>query len=158
MVRETPTGRYRGTTLGIDLGAKDLRRRMTPAEAILWQELRRNQLDGLGFRRQHPVGPFVLDFYCAACKLAVEVDGAVHDEQREQDTCRTEHLAAYGYRLLRFRNEEVLTNLPSVLARIAETARALLKDNDVAAESPSPPLGGGVGEGATAAHKGATPK
>jgi very-short-patch-repair endonuclease len=136
-MRDTPTGRYRGTTRELDLGARQLRQTMTPAERRLWQALRRHQLDGLHFRRQHPVGLFVLAFYCAAHKLVIEVDGGLHDEQVEQDTYQTQHLNASGYRVLRFRNEEVLTDLSFVLARIA-----------AAATSPSLAVGGGVGEGA----------
>jgi len=95
---------------------------MTAAEWRLWQALRVRQLGGLKFRRQHPVGPFVLDFYCPAGKLVIELDGGVHDEQAEQDEARTQHLESYGYRVLRFRNEEVFADLPAVLDRIAQAA------------------------------------
>ena len=143
-MRGTPTGRYRGTKRELDLSARQLRQTMTPAERVLWPALRRHQLTGLHFRRQHPIGPFILDFYCAAHKLVIEVDGGIHNEQIEQDTYRTEHLNAYGYRVLRFRNEDVLTDLTSVLARIVATA----------AESPSLAVGGGVGEGANRQDEG----
>ena len=143
-MRDTPTGRYRGTTHEMDLGARQLRQSMTPAERVLWQALRRHQLSGLHFRRQHPVGPFVLDFYCATYKLVIEVDGGIHDEQVEQDTYRTQHLNGYDYRVLRFRNEEVLTDLSSVLARIVAAA----------AKSPFLAVGGGVGEGANRREEG----
>ena len=71
--------------------AKAFRRRMTPPEARLWRFLRAHRLKGYGFRRQHPIGPFILDFYCAGARLAVEVDGAVHDDpdQIERDRRRT---------------------------------------------------------------------
>ena len=84
----------------------------------MWEALRDRRFEGLKFRRQHGAGPFVLDFFCAAHKLVIELDGAVHDDQVEQDTYRTEHLVQYGYRVLRFRNEEVFDDLPGVLARI----------------------------------------
>ncbi len=100
--------------------ARDLRRRETEAEAILWAALRGRQVAGLKFRRQRPAGPFVLDFYCADYRLVVEVDGGIHDQQLEQDAARTAILEGYGYHLIRFRNEQILTNLPAVLARIAK--------------------------------------
>jgi very-short-patch-repair endonuclease len=115
--------RIRGTTPGVEEAARQLRWRLTPAERALWQALQRQQLGGLRFRCQHPVGPYVLDFYCPAHKLVVEVDGEVHAEQIDQDAHRTAHLEAYGYQVLRFRNDEVLTNLPSVLDRIVTAVR-----------------------------------
>ncbi len=84
----------------------------------MWEALRDRRFEGLKFRRQHGVGPFVLDFFCATRKLVIELDGAVHDEQVEQDTYRTAHLMQYGYRVLRFRNKEILDDLPGVLERI----------------------------------------
>ncbi len=103
--------------------ARELRRRETEAEAILWAALRGRQVAGLKFRRQRPAGPFVLDFYCADHRLVVEVDGAIHDEQREQDAARTAILKQYGYRVVRFRNAEIASDLAAVLARIAEAAQ-----------------------------------
>ncbi len=116
------TDRIRGTTPEVATAARDLRAKLTLAEQVLWGALQRRQLHGLKFRCQHPVGPFVLDFYCPTCKLLVEVDGPIHDTQTEQDEARTRHLKAYGYRVLRFRNDEVLTDLGSVLERIAQAA------------------------------------
>ena len=106
------------TSTSIHQAAKELRRPMTEAEQVLWSALRRNQLAGLHFRRQHASGRFILDFYCAARKLCVEVDGSVHDEQRERDEARTEALAYQQIRVIRFRNEDVLSDLASVLRRI----------------------------------------
>ena len=104
-----------------------MRASMTPAEQKLWNALSNRQLGGLRFRAQHPVETFILDFYCPSCKLVIEVDGVVHEgeERVEHDVERTAHLEAFGYRVLRFRNEEVLNNLPSVLERIARTATPL---------------------------------
>ena len=104
--------------------AQRLRSNMTPAEQALWNALSNRQLRGLRFRAQHPVETFILDFYCPACKLVVEVDGDVHDQEQivQHDKARAEHLEARGYRVLRFRNDEVLTDLPSVLQRIATAA------------------------------------
>ena len=96
---------------------------MTTAEQVLWQALRGRQLGGLRFRSQHPVGPFVLDFYCAAAKLIIEVDGSVHEQQREQDQARNEHLQQYGYRILRFTNEQVLGDLDTVMDQIIQATQ-----------------------------------
>lgn len=110
--------RIRGTTPEIELAARRLRKNLTPAEQMLWQALRGRQLHGLKFRCQHPVGRFIVDFYCPQCKLVVELDGEVHNQQTEYDTARTEQLLAYGYRVLHFRNEEVFTNLNLVLEKV----------------------------------------
>ncbi len=119
------TARIRGTTPEIEIAARQMRHNMTPAEQKLWQSLKGKQLAGLKFRAQHPVGRFILDFYCPSCKLVVEVDGGVHDEQVDYDQVRSEHLGEYGYHVIRFRNQEVLGNLPSVLDKILEAARVL---------------------------------
>lgn len=98
---------------------------MTEAEQVLWQALRGGQVDGLRFRRQHSVGPFVLDFWCPRVKLAIEVDGAIHEaeDQSARDAERTAHLAAYDYRVLRVSNDDVLNNLPAVLKTIRLAAQ-----------------------------------
>lgn len=98
--------------------ARELRQQMTPAEKLLWSRLRNKQLNGLKFRRQHPLGPFIADFYCAARRLVVEIDGDIHDLQPERDAARTEQFEQYGYRVIRFRNEQVLNDIESVLAAI----------------------------------------
>jgi len=87
------TKRRRWRTSAVMLArARQLRREQTPAEALLWGHLRNRRLKGLKFRRQHPVGRFVADFYCAQHRLIVELDGAVHQRQREYDDLRTEEL------------------------------------------------------------------
>ena len=113
------SARIRGTTPQIEQAARRLRRQLTPAEAHLWQAIRRRQLAGLKFRCQHPVGRFIADFYCPALKLIIEIDGEIHQHQSNYDVARTEQLQAFGYRVLRFSNEEVLQNLPNVLTQIA---------------------------------------
>ena len=94
---------------------------MTQPERTLWALLRRNEL-GWHFRRQHPVGPYILDFYCAAVKLAVEVDGPVHQEQTDRDRRRTAWLEREGIRVIRFSIEEVEARPAAVLAAIARSA------------------------------------
>ncbi|MBE9114989.1 endonuclease domain-containing protein [Lusitaniella coriacea LEGE 07157] len=114
--------RLRGTTPEIDQAARKLRHQPTSAEFRLWQALRSKKLNGLRFRRQHPVGRFILDFYCPSCKLAIELDGAIHQRQAEYDAARTQQLEQFGYRVIRFRNEQVMEDLPGVLAEIAQIA------------------------------------
>lgn len=103
--------------------AKELRRRMTREERILWQRLRTNQLEGFHFRRQQVIDGYIVDFYCHTAALVVEVDGAVHQEQWEYDAQRDQVLTARGLRVLRIGNSEVRDNLVSVLARIAAACR-----------------------------------
>ena len=112
----------RGTSRELEEAARSMRRQPTRAEEVLWRALQKKQVAGLRFRRQHPVGRFVLDFYCPSHKLVIEVDGGVHDQQVERDTERTKALEAYGYRILRFRNEQVLHEIPVVLQEIAAAA------------------------------------
>ena len=100
--------------------AKELRRNMTSQEAVLWEELRANRLHGLHFRRQHIIHGFIVDFYCHAAALVIEVDGAVHDDRQDYDSERARLLEQRGLRILRFRNAEVATNLQTVLQRIAD--------------------------------------
>jgi very-short-patch-repair endonuclease len=116
------TNRIRGTTVEIEEAARRLCRNMTPAEQTLWEALKGRQVVGLKFRCQHPVGPFVLDFYCPTRKLVVELDGGIHELQENRDQARTDQLADYGYRVIRFRNEEVFNDLDSVLQRILQAA------------------------------------
>jgi very-short-patch-repair endonuclease len=97
--------------------AKELRRDMTPAEKILWQELRANKL-GVRFRRQQVIAGFIVDFYCHKAALVIEVDGDIHDLQREEDARREKVLSEMGLRVVRFRNEEVMKNLSAVVGNV----------------------------------------
>ncbi|MCX2726835.1 endonuclease domain-containing protein [Thermomicrobium sp. 4228-Ro] len=97
-----------------------LRRYQTRAEERLWAAIRGRQLDGWKFRRQHHIGPYVVDFVCLAARLVVEVDGPVHAEQRDYDAARDAELTALGYRVLRLENVLVLEDLPRALAAIRQ--------------------------------------
>ena len=108
---------------GLAKRARQMRRKMTPQERILWQALRGNQLDGFHFRRQQVIAGYIVDFYCHAAALAVETDGPVHDQQRGYDEERDELLARRGLLILRVRNEEIERDLAGVLARIREACR-----------------------------------
>ncbi|MHB9031832.1 MAG: endonuclease domain-containing protein [Anaerolineae bacterium] len=101
--------------------ARSLRRNQTPAEAQLWYRLNNRQLGGYKFRRQHAVGPYILDFYCPTGQLAVELDGSQHADADalSRDDERAQYLAGLGIRVIRFWNYEVLTEMDSVLKRIA---------------------------------------
>jgi very-short-patch-repair endonuclease len=100
--------------------AKELRRELTPAEKKLWTRLRNGQVNGLQFRRQHAVGTYIVDFYCAKAKLVIEVDGDSHAEQIEYDQARTEYLNERGYHVIRFTNREVFNHLEAVVQQIAD--------------------------------------
>ena len=101
--------------------AKELRRDMTPAEKILWQGLRGNKL-GVHFRRQQVIAGFIVDFYCHKADLVIELDGGVHegDKQKESDAERDKALGEMGLRVFRFMNEDVIGNLQGVLEKIRE--------------------------------------
>ena len=105
--------------------AREFRRGMTPAEELLWSRLR-NRGIGFKFRRQQPIGRFIVDFYCPEERLAIELDSGAHalPREAEQDRQRDEWLAARGYRVLRFRNEEVLRRPEKVLETIGRVVRA----------------------------------
>jgi very-short-patch-repair endonuclease len=99
--------------------AKELRREMTPAEKLLWQEVRARKL-GVRFRRQQIIQGFIVDFYCHKAALVVEVDGDIHDLQQEEDARREKVLSEMGLRIVRFRNDEVLKNLSTVVGSIKQ--------------------------------------
>ena len=99
--------------------AKSLRKNMTDAEKLLWEKLRNKQL-GVRFKPQHPIGRFIVDFYCHQTKLVVEIDGEIHDEQKEYDMGRTGEMEEYGIRVIRFRNHEVFEDIEGVVERIKD--------------------------------------
>lgn len=99
--------------------AKRLRRRMNEPELRLWNRVRRNQLDGVHVRRQHPLGPYVLDFFCARARLAIELDGGMHDQDRRaRDETRDAWLALRGVRTLRLPASLVMEDMDAALAAI----------------------------------------
>lgn len=100
-----------GTTIAT---ARRLRKKMSLPEGLLWRELRQRP-SGLKFRRQHPAGPFILDFVCLSARLAIEVDGSFHDFSAEGDEARDEWLMNQGFRTLRISAKDVLNDLSAVL-------------------------------------------
>ena len=122
------------------LRARALRQELTTAERIVWYGLRAHRLEGAGFRRQTPIGPYIADFVSHAAKLIIEIDGGQHFEERHElrDKCRDAFLAGKGFRVLRSSNHDVITNRIGVLETIAAAVR------DARAPSlPSPASGGG---------------
>jgi very-short-patch-repair endonuclease len=115
--------------------AQRLRKNLTPAEKILWQELRNRNLSGFKFRRQHPIREFIVDFFCLEKELVIEIDGKIHQlpDVNEKDENRTAELERLGLTVIRFTNEEVINNKDAVLRKIEKVLF-----------SPSPP-GEGVG-------------
>jgi very-short-patch-repair endonuclease len=104
--------------------AQEMRRSPTQTEKLLWRALRTTQL-GTTFRRQHPIGPYIVDFVCIEKKLVVEVDGGGHTEpdQVEYDHAREEYLASRGFRVRRYFNNDVLENLEGVVGSITEALK-----------------------------------
>ena len=107
--------------------ARELRENQTDAEGLLWSKLRNRQMLGLKFRRQRPVGIYFADFACLEIDLIIELDGGQHGETpaQEYDDRRGADLAAMGFRVLRFWNNQVLTETDAVLQKILETAQTL---------------------------------
>ncbi|HQY52990.1 MAG TPA: endonuclease domain-containing protein [Ignavibacteria bacterium] len=97
-----------------------LRNNMSKAEQILWQRLRKRQINGKRFLRQFSVEKYVVDFYCQELKLAIEVDGNTHNtlEEIEQDKVRQKRIEIYGIEFIRFRNEEIFSDIENVLDKI----------------------------------------
>jgi very-short-patch-repair endonuclease len=106
------------------VNAKALRQTETEAEKLLWQELRNKKLNGLKFRRQHPIDKWIADFYCHEKKLIIELDGEVHNnfETKKRDEGRTYELEQLGITVIRFTNNEVINNIKNVLKTINKAA------------------------------------
>src|SRR5881394_1517038 len=112
-------GMFEGANHLIFQNAKELRGNMTAAETVLWMYLR-NKINGLKFRRQHPIGIYIADFYCHKAKLIIEVDGSIHNEPEiiKSDKARQKQLEVWGYRIVRFTNQEVILYGKKVVALI----------------------------------------
>jgi adenine-specific DNA-methyltransferase len=118
--------------------ARELRNNPSDAERQLWMRLRYRQVDGAKFRRQAPIGPYIVDFVCFEKKLIVEVDGGQHGDRREADEARTLGLARQGFRIVRFWNHEVLAETDAVLMVIQQAL------NESAPHPSLPHEGGGI--------------
>jgi len=111
--------------------AKRLRENMTEAEEKLWSVIRMKQLNGLQFRRQHPLNIFIADFYCSKVKLVIEVDGDVHNlkKQEERDEGRDNYMKEKGITVLRFTNDDVIKDIKNVILKIRIETNNLLKNS-----------------------------
>ncbi|KQS56521.1 hypothetical protein ASG17_04750 [Brevundimonas sp. Leaf363] len=120
--------------------ARDLRRKLTLPEVVLWTAIRGSKVGGARFRRQHPVGPYILDFYCDALKLALEVDGEGHErpDQARADIARDAWLGARGIEVWRIPARDVLQDLAEVVERIERRVR---REPPPPLRGPPPPMG-----------------
>ncbi|HXB11424.1 MAG TPA: endonuclease domain-containing protein [Bacteroidia bacterium] len=112
---------YYGASPEILKRAEILRKQMTMAEKILWEQLNKNQVKGYRFRAQHPIGKFIVDFYCHEATLVIELDGKIHENKivSERDDGREEEIKKLGIRMLRFTNDDVFKNIHGVLFEIS---------------------------------------
>ena len=108
--------------------ARDLRKNQTPAESTLWFRLRDGRLNGLKFRRQQIIGPFIADFCCPSHNLIIELDGSGHLDQQDYDADRTAWLNSQGYCVVRITNNEVRFQLEAVLEKILQTCPKVADD------------------------------
>ncbi|MBQ6009670.1 MAG: DUF559 domain-containing protein, partial [Kiritimatiellae bacterium] len=149
-------GHYRGgyDFSGLLKRARELRAQQTPAEKLFWELVRDRRFMGLKFRRQHQYGDYVLDFYCDACKLVVELDGEIHEGTKRHDHKRDAYLTSCGLHVLRFKNSELFESTQEVFDKIARAVP--LSPSSPEGETldnnfPSPPGRGVRGEGDMAA-------
>ena len=115
--------------VGVRADAKDkaraLRAQMTDAETLMWQQLRGRRFQGFKFRRQRPLGPYILDFVCLEAGLVIEIDGGQHAEQLAYDQARTELIESHQLTVIRFWNHEVMNDTAAVLENIWQTLQTL---------------------------------
>jgi very-short-patch-repair endonuclease len=130
---------------GAHARARTLRSNMTEAERRIWQILRSEQMQGHKFRRQVPIGRYIADFVCHKARLVIEIDGGQHERSSLREIGRSAFLQHEGYRVLRFWNNEVLTNLEGVYATIAEALD--ISPIEAPRHAPSPLMGEGRGGG-----------
>jgi very-short-patch-repair endonuclease len=102
--------------------AREKRLKPTKAEKLLWKYLKNYQILGLKFRREHSVGPFIVDFYCHVADLVIEIDGPIHQYHPEEDAIRQQYLESKGFTLIRFTNDSVLGAVEKVISQITAFA------------------------------------
>lgn len=118
---------WKGASKETFLKAQALRNNMTESEKMLWERLSNSQLEGFKFRRQHPILFYIVDFYCHALLLVIEIDGEYHntEKQRIKDDERTELLKSNKITVIRFTNDEVINNIDKVIKEIVDTIHHL---------------------------------
>lgn len=119
--------------------AKKFRKNLTDAERIFWQQVQASRFYGLKFKRQYIVNNYIIDFYCQKLKLAIEIDGEIHNKQIIHDKIRQKYLEKYGITFIRFSNYEIEYNLAEVLSILIKLTKQLSR--------PSPDMGRGKGRG-----------
>ena len=131
-------GMFEGASYLIFEKAKQLRKNMTPAETVLWMHLKAG-LEGYKFRRQHPIGIYIADFYCHRAKLIIELDGSIHQlaEVQQNDNKREADLLEWGYQVIRFSNEEVFNKINFVLNRILADIKLIINNKNLNASPDS---------------------
>jgi very-short-patch-repair endonuclease len=115
-----------------------MRAKPAPAEQKLWYCVRDRRLNGFKFRRQVPIKAYVADFYCAACRLIIEIDGVSHATRHDYDARRSEELTSLGYRIIRFSNPDVHEHLDAVLLAILRECESLSSSGTGPSPQPSP--------------------
>ena len=110
-MRELDKSMYYGAKSITLQAARILRKNMTYSEQLLWERLKNKQICGIRFRRQHPIDFFIADFYCHEAKLVVEVDGEIHDQQKEYDDGRSAEMEKYHIKVIRFNNSDIVNNI-----------------------------------------------
>ncbi len=129
---------FEGASYLIFEKAKQLRKNMTPAETVLWMHLKAG-LEGYKFRRQHPIGIYIADFYCHRAKLIIELDGSIHqlEEVQQNDNKREADLLEWGYQVIRFSNQEVFNKINFVLNRILADIKLIINNKNLNASPDS---------------------
>jgi len=122
-------GMFEGATHLIFENAKHLRNNMTQSEEILWMHLRTG-INGYKFRRQHPIGNYIVDFFCHKIKLVIEIDGSVHNKEdvKENDETRQKDLENLGYYVIRFTNQQVIEQIETVFFNISEIVNNIIQN------------------------------
>ena len=122
-------GMFEGASHLLFENAKQLRKNMTDAEKVLWMHLKRG-INGNKFRRQHPMGLYIVDFYCHKIKLIIEVDGFVHnnEEVKAADETREKELQNWGYTIVRFTNQEVFEQIENVVKKISDIVNLITQN------------------------------
>jgi len=135
MNEELNKSMYYGAVPATFQKARQLRNKMTSAEKLLWDKLKGKQIAGVKFRRQHPINKYIVDFYCHAAKMVIELDGKIHLKSKEHDKERTEKLKELNIKIIRFSNNEVEKNIEEVLKQITTVV-----NNRLDAINPTLPL------------------
>ena len=122
-------GMFEGASFLLFENAKKLRKKMTYAEEVMWMHLKKG-INGYKFRRQHPIGTYIADFFCHKAKLIIEIDGSIHnsDENKKNDFIKERDLKKLGYTIVRFTNDQVSKQIETVLNKISEIVNIIIKN------------------------------